>query len=135
MRRAPFTLGWIFPEGGGARGRRDVTLGYMRGPRQHLSDLPEAANILSSYGAAIEQRLPSAEPVDRQNITGYMLSPDQVVSHLAEIEALLYDPQTSGGLLAALSESDADSLIAEHPDMYRVGFVKERGTKPIEVTD
>jgi selenide, water dikinase len=52
-----------------------------------------------------------------------------------EIEALLYDPQTSGGLLAALSESDADSLIAEHPDMYRVGFVKERGTKPIEVTD
>jgi len=46
-----------------------------------------------------------------------------------EIEDLLYDPQTSGGLLIALPESDA----AQIEGAYRVGRVLERQEKPIRL--
>jgi len=51
----------------------------------------------------------------------------------AEIENLLYDPQTSGGLLIALSEPDADALIAQLEGAYCVGRVLPRGAKPIRL--
>ena len=40
-----------------------------------------------------------------------------------EIEDLLYDPQTSGGLLISLPEADAAALERALPDAYRVGRV------------
>jgi selenide,water dikinase len=46
-----------------------------------------------------------------------------------EIEALLYDPQTSGGLLIALPERDAARLTLA----YRVGRVTERGDRPLRI--
>lgn len=46
-----------------------------------------------------------------------------------EIEALLYDPQTSGGLLIALPESDA----AQMSGVYRIGRVVEKRDVPIRV--
>jgi selenide,water dikinase len=48
-----------------------------------------------------------------------------------EIEDLLYDPQTSGGLLIALPESDAAELEGVLPGAYRIGRVVTRGVKPI----
>lgn len=51
-----------------------------------------------------------------------------------EIEALLYDPQTSGGLLISLDEKDAEKLLQERRETYVIGQVKTRGAKPIEVT-
>jgi selenide,water dikinase len=51
-----------------------------------------------------------------------------------EIETLLYDPQTAGGLLISLAEKDADALVARVPAAYRMGRVLERGTKPIKLT-
>ncbi len=51
-----------------------------------------------------------------------------------EIEALLYDPQTSGGLLLSLEEQEARKLLAHRREMYAIGRVKTRQTKPIEVT-
>jgi selenide, water dikinase len=48
-----------------------------------------------------------------------------------EYEALMYDPQTSGGLLISLPEADAADLEAELPGAYRIGRVLSRGTKPI----
>jgi selenide, water dikinase len=51
-----------------------------------------------------------------------------------EIEALLYDPQTSGGLLLSLAEQEARKLLAHRREMYAIGRVKPRQTKPIEVT-
>ena len=42
----------------------------------------------------------------------------------AEIEALLYDPQTSGGLLVALPEADAALFLSEFPDAYVIGSVR-----------
>jgi selenide,water dikinase len=44
---------------------------------------------------------------------------------------LLYDPQTSGGLLISLPEADADKLIDIIPNAYRIGKVLPRDRKPI----
>ncbi len=50
-----------------------------------------------------------------------------------EIEALLYDPQTCGGLLISLPEADAAALERALPDSYRVGRAVARREKPIEL--
>ena len=49
----------------------------------------------------------------------------------AEIQALLYDPQTSGGLLIALPEHDAQNF----PGAYAIGRVTERTRKPLVVKE
>jgi selenide,water dikinase len=51
----------------------------------------------------------------------------------AEIESLLYDPQTSGGLLISLSESQAAELIAALDGACRIGRVTPRGSQPIHL--
>jgi selenide,water dikinase len=50
-----------------------------------------------------------------------------------EIEDLLYDPQTSGGLLIALPEADAAELERALAGAYRIGCVRQRGLKPIRL--
>jgi len=47
----------------------------------------------------------------------------------SEVQALLYDPQTAGGLLFSLPESDA----AKIKGAWRVGRVIERAAKPIRL--
>jgi len=49
-------------------------------------------------------------------------------------EDLLYDPQTSGGLLIALPEADAAALGDAFPEAYRIGRVLARQAKPIKLT-
>jgi selenide,water dikinase len=51
----------------------------------------------------------------------------------SELEDLLYDPQTSGGLLISLAESDAVQLERSLPDAYRIGRVLPRESKPIRL--
>jgi selenide,water dikinase len=50
-----------------------------------------------------------------------------------EVRALLYDPQTSGGLLVSLDEDDAKKLLVMRPEAYLIGRVRNRSGKPIEV--
>jgi len=50
-----------------------------------------------------------------------------------EIEDLLYDPQTSGGLLISLAEADAARLEQALEGAYRIGRVLERGIKAIRL--
>jgi selenide,water dikinase len=51
----------------------------------------------------------------------------------SELEDLLYDPQTSGGLLITLPEKDAALLEQQFPSAYRIGQVTERGNKPLRL--
>ncbi len=51
----------------------------------------------------------------------------------AELENLLYDPQTSGGLLISLPERDAALLERELAGAYRIGRVVARNGKAIHV--
>jgi selenide,water dikinase len=55
------------------------------------------------------------------------------VEGTSEFDDLLYDPQTSGGLLIALPEGDAARLETKLPDAYRIGQVTERTSKPIRL--
>jgi selenide, water dikinase len=50
-----------------------------------------------------------------------------------ELEELLYDPQTSGGLLFTLPEQDAAALIQALEPAYAIGRVVPRGEKPIKL--
>ncbi len=51
----------------------------------------------------------------------------------AGVEDLLYDPQTSGGLLITLPETDAAALGMAFPDACRIGRVLARQAKPIRL--
>jgi selenide,water dikinase len=51
----------------------------------------------------------------------------------SEFDDLLYDPQTSGGLLIALPERDAARLETRFPDAYPIGHVRPRGAKPVRI--
>jgi selenide,water dikinase len=51
----------------------------------------------------------------------------------AEIQALLYDPQTSGGLLISLPPADAEKFLHARAESYIIGKVTERQTKPLEI--
>jgi len=55
------------------------------------------------------------------------------VEGASEFDDLLYDPQTSGGLLIALAERDAAALEEAYRGAYRIGQVKELGAKPIRL--
>jgi selenide,water dikinase len=50
-----------------------------------------------------------------------------------EIEDLLYDPQTSGGLLIALPEKDAAELVRSLEGAFRVGAVLPRQSTPVRI--
>jgi selenide,water dikinase len=52
---------------------------------------------------------------------------------LPEIAALLYDPQTSGGLLISLPEADAAALEQSLEGAYRIGRVLPRMEKAIQL--
>lgn len=56
-----------------------------------------------------------------------------VVEGTSEFDDLLYDPQTSGGLLISLPESDAGRLERACHGAYRIGRVVEKGPAAIRI--
>jgi selenide,water dikinase len=50
-----------------------------------------------------------------------------------DADQLLYDPQTSGGLLIAMAESDAAAFEQTYPQAYRLGSITPRGRKPVRI--
>jgi selenide,water dikinase len=83
---------------------------------------------------ALEYARLGAIPGGLKNNREYAACAVQTARDLApEVDALLYDPQTSGGLLITLPEADAAALEGAFPEAYRIGRVDARQAKPIRL--
>jgi selenide,water dikinase len=108
----------------------------------HARELAVASGVTAEIAVDRVQFLPGAADYARHGaIPGGLKNNREFVSCAVErevgispeIEDLLYDPQTSGGLLISLSESDAAALERALPEAYRVGRVVERQDRPIRL--
>jgi selenide, water dikinase len=108
----------------------------------HAREMALASNVMVEISASAVRFLPGAIEYSKAGAHsgGLKNNRDFVESCVimppgmpAEIEALLYDPQTSGGLLVSLGEEDAKALLERRPEAYVIGRVRNYETKPIEV--
>lgn len=108
----------------------------------HSREMALASNVTLGIEVDRVQFLPGALDYARQGaIPGGLNNNREFASCVVETaralpretEDLLYDPQTSGGLLITLPERDAVALERSYPEAYRIGRVIERGPKPIRL--
>jgi selenide,water dikinase len=108
----------------------------------HARELGAASGVTVEIAVDHIQFLPGAVEYARQGaIPGGLKNNREFVACAVAAEAelprdiddLLYDPQTSGGLLISLSESDAAALESALPEAHRVGRVIERQDKPVRL--
>jgi len=108
----------------------------------HAREMALASGVTLEVEAARVQFLPGALDYSRAGaIPGGLRNNQEFVScavaaaaELArEVEDLLYDPQTSGGLLIAMAESGAAEFERSLEGAYRIGRVLPRGEKPVRV--
>jgi selenide,water dikinase len=116
-------------------GCTDVTGFGMFG---HAREMALASNVTLEIESRAVRFLPGAIEYARQGaIPGGLKNNREFVTSCVEGESefddLLYDPQTSGGLLISLPETDAAALERAFPAAYRIGRVTGRGIKPIRL--
>jgi selenide,water dikinase len=108
----------------------------------HAREMAAASGVTIEIDVAAVQFLPGALDYARQGaIPGGLKNNREFVSCavssdagiLPEVESLLYDPQTSGGLLISLAEADVPALERSLPGSYRIGRITERQEKPIRL--
>ncbi len=108
----------------------------------HAREMALASNVTLEISASAVRFLPGALEYSKMGARSGGLSNNRefvescvsIASEIAEeVEALLYDPQTSGGLLISLEAEQATKLLAARPEAYVIGRVTERAGKPIEV--
>ena len=108
----------------------------------HAREMAVASRVTLEIEANAIQFLPGAVEYSRaeclsgglKNNRAFAESCAEVKRELAPgIENLLYDPQTSGGLLISVREQDADALIARYPAAYRIGRVTEKTGRVIHI--
>ena len=108
----------------------------------HARELAVASGVTVEIDVASVRFLPGAVDYARQGaIPGGLRNNIEFVSCAvasyaevpAEIDSLMYDPQTSGGLLISLPEADAAALERAFPAAYRIGRVTARQDKPIRL--
>jgi selenide,water dikinase len=118
-----------------AHGCTDVTGFGLIG---HAREMAIASGVTLEIEADRVQFLPGAVDYARQgalpgglkNNREFASCAVEIVRELpAEIESLLYDPQTSGGLLISMSDEDA----AKFQRGYRIGRVLPKQTHPIRI--
>jgi selenide, water dikinase len=109
----------------------------------HAREMAAGSGVTLEIEASAVRFLPGAVDYARQGALAGGLKNNREFASCAveiqaeiapEIESLLYDPQTSGGLLISLPESDAAQLERAYPSAYRIGRVTARSTKPILLT-
>ncbi|MFA6864619.1 MAG: selenide, water dikinase SelD [Sphaerochaetaceae bacterium] len=104
-------------------GNGDITMVVESGKVQFFDGVEELARL---------GLIPSGLYHNRDYIQDKVKFEDGIV--LAR-QDLLFDPQTSGGLLFALSKDDAETYIARMKgDAFVVGHLESRGESPIVVT-
>lgn len=108
----------------------------------HAREMAVASGVTLEIEAAAVRLLPGAAGYARAGaIPGGLKNNREFVSACVEkcsdvpeeIEALLYDPQTSGGLLISLTEEDAAALLARFAPAYRMGRVRAPTDKPLRL--
>ena len=104
----------------------------------HAREMAIASKVTIEIDSSAVRFLPGAVDYARQGaIPGGLKNNREFVSGSvegqSEFDELLYDPQTSGGLLVSLSEADAASFEKSFAGAYRVGRVTEQGRKPIRI--
>ena len=104
----------------------------------HAREMAMASKVTLEIDPRAVQFLPGALEYARQGaIPGGLINNREFAAPCVEggweLDDLLYDPQTSGGLLIAMPERDAALLGAKLPAAYRIGKVMERQSKPIRL--
>ena len=104
----------------------------------HAHEMAEASGVTLEIDSHKIQFLPGAVEYARTGaIPGGLKNNREFlvdcVQGSSEFEDLLYDPQTSGGLLVALPESDAARYLKRCATAYMIGRVLERSGKPLHV--
>lgn len=89
----------------------------------------EAARVPLLEGA-LEYARRGAIPAGLKNNREFVAG---CVAGQSAIDDLLYDPQTSGGLLITLPENAARELAQRYPEAKRIGRVLERGPMPLQI--
>ena len=106
----------------------------------HAREMAVASGVTIEIDTAAVPLLPGAlDAVRAGAIPGGLKNNVEFASCAVEAAAsldpalleLLYDPQTSGGLLISLSEADAAALVEALPGAARIGQVRARDNKPI----
>jgi len=108
----------------------------------HAREMASGSGVTIEIDAAAVRFLPGALECARQGALPGGLKNNREFASCAvemareiapEVESLLYDPQTSGGLLISLPERDAAQLERALADAYRIGRVVAKGAKPIRL--
>ena len=104
----------------------------------HAREMACASGVTLEIDPRAVQFLPGAAEYARQGaIPGGLKNNQEFVASCVEGESeyddLLYDPQTSGGLLIAIAEGDAAGLERAYEGAYRIGRVTEQLGKPIRL--
>jgi selenide,water dikinase len=106
----------------------------------HAREMAIASGVMVEIDTAAVQFLPGAVDYARQGaVPGGLKNNREFASCAvemareipAEIESLLYDPQTSGGLLISMAERDGEAFEKRLPEAYRIGQVLAKGAKAI----
>jgi len=104
----------------------------------HAREMALASKVTLEIDARLVRFLPGAVEYAKQGaIPGGLKNNREFASSCvegqSEFDDLLYDPQTSGGLLISLPEADAAALERKFPAAYRIGRVIEKSRKPIMI--
>jgi selenide, water dikinase len=104
----------------------------------HAREMAMASGVTLELDFAKVQFLPGAvEYAQAGAISGGLRNNRDFVEPFVEsdgrVDDLLFDPQTSGGLLISLPDSDADLLIAKYPAAYRIGRVIPQSRKALKI--
>lgn len=108
----------------------------------HAREMALASNVTLEISASAVRFLPGALEYSKMGArSGGLTNNREFVESCVsmpfeipeEVQALLYDPQTSGGLLVSLEAEQAEKLVESRSEAYVIGRVMERSAKPIEV--